>query len=351
MRRQLALIFLSCSLGVAVWGQQQALTVGTATAVAGQTVTGFIDVPAGSDPGTHIPVVIIRGSKPGPTLALVSGAHGTEYASIIALEKLIQELNPAEISGTLIIVPLVNIASFEQKVPHVNPIDGKSMNRFYPGNPNGTQTERASWAVTKQVVEKSDYLIDLHGGDLDESLRPYSYWAPTGNAQQDAVSRAMVLAFGLDTIILSNDRPRDPNAARYLETNASLRGKPSLTAEAGHAGTVELEDVTALSNGCLNVMRYLKMLPGNAPQVQNPVWIERIAEVSSESAGVFYPLVKRGWYVQQGMKIGYVTDLFGKTVWEARAPASGVVLHICAVPSMKKGDGVANIGVVASQAP
>ena len=86
----------------------------------------------------------------------------------------------------------------------------------------------ASWAITKQVVEKSDYLIDLHGGDLDESLRPYSYWAPTDNAQRDGVSRAMVLAFGLDTIILSTDRPRDLNAARYLETNVSLREKPSL---------------------------------------------------------------------------------------------------------------------------
>ena len=74
-------------------------------------------------------------------------------------KKLIPELNPAEISGTVIIVPLVNIASFEQKVPHVNPVDGKSMNRFYPGNPNGTQTERASWAMTKQVVEKFDYLM------------------------------------------------------------------------------------------------------------------------------------------------------------------------------------------------
>jgi uncharacterized protein len=351
MRKQLGLVLLSCAFCVAATAQQPGLSVGTATAVAGQSVAGFIEVPAGSDAGTNIPVVIIRGPRPGPRLALVAGAHGTEYASIIALEELIQELNPAEISGTVIIVPLVNIASFEQKVPHVNPVDGKSMNRFYPGNPNGTQTERAAWAMTKQVVEKSDYLIDLHGGDLDESLRPYSYWAPVGNAQQDAVSRAMVLAFGLDTIILSNDRPRDLNAARYLETNASLHGKPSLTAEAGYAGTVEAEDVMALTNGCRNVMRYLKMLPGDAPPVQNPVWIERIATVSSESAGVFYPMVKRGWYVQEGMKIGYVTDLFGKTVFEARAPSSGVVLYVCAVPSMKKGDTIANIGVVASKAP
>jgi len=64
----------------------------------------------------------------------------------------------------------------------------------------------------------------------------------------------------------------------------------------------------------------------------------------------FYPTVKRGWYVQQGMRIGYVTDLFGKTVWEARAPSSGVVLYVCAVPSMKKGE-TANIGVVAGKSP
>ena len=70
-----------------------------------------------------------------------------------------------------------------------------------------------------------------------------------------------------------------------------------------------------------------------------------------ETAGIFYPPVKRGWYVQQGMKIGYVTDLFGKILWEARAPSSGVVLYVCAVPSMKKGEAVANIGVVAGKAP
>jgi predicted deacylase len=80
---------------VAATAQQPTLTVGTATAVTGQTVTGFIDVSAGSDAGTSIPVAVIRGPNLGPTLALVAGAHGTEYASIIALEKPIQELNPA----------------------------------------------------------------------------------------------------------------------------------------------------------------------------------------------------------------------------------------------------------------
>lgn len=323
------------------------LSVGTATAVPGRKVYGSLDVPAGIDPGTRIDVAVVQGTKPGPVLAVVSGAHGTEYASIVAVAKLIQALDPAVLSGTVILVPLVNVASFEQKVPHVNPVDGKSMNRFYPGKADGTQTERASFLITREVVEKCDHLIDLHGGDLDEDLRPYSYWTKTGNAAQDAISREMVLAFGLDHVIVSTDRPKDPQASRYLENTATTRGKPSITVEAGRAGTVEPEDVAALVDGCLSVLRYLKMLPGTVTPVEHPVWIETIKTATSERTGLFFPLVRRGSYVTEGMKIGYVTDFVGRRIFEASAPASGVVLYICAVPSMKKGDTVANIGVVA----
>jgi predicted deacylase len=322
---------------------------GTAVAARGEKATGTIEVPAASDAALSIPVAVINGAKPGPVLALVAGSHGTEYTSIIALEKLIANLNPAEISGTVIIVPLINIQSFEQKVPHVNPVDKKSMNRFYPGKIDGTQTERASYMITKEVVEKCDHLIDLHGGDTDESLRPYSYWTKTGNEQQDRVSREMVLAFGLDHIIISTERPKDPQASRYLENTATTRGKPSITAEAGHAGTVETDDLNALVNGCLSVMRYLKMLPGPPTTVENPVWIERVVTLASEQTGIFYPLVKRGTYVQQGMKVGYVTDYLGKVIFEARAPVGGIVLYVCAVPSMTKGATIANIGIVAKQ--
>ena len=321
--------------------------VGTASAARGQTALGAIDVPAGSDAALSIPVAVVHGARPGPVLAIVSGAHGTEYASIVAVERLIQRLDAKALSGTVILVPLVNVPSFEQKVPHVNPVDGKSMNRFYPGKADGTQTERASFLITREVVDKCDHLIDLHGGDLDESLRPYSYWTKTGNEKLDAESRALVLAFGLDTIIVSADRPKDPAASRYLENTATTRGKASMTAEAGHAGTVEAEDVDALVNGSLSVMRHLKMLDGEPKPIQSPVWVERIAGVTSDVTGIFTPLVKRGTYVAQGMKIGYVTDYLGRPIFDARAPDAGVVLYIRAVPSMTKGETIANIGVVA----
>jgi predicted deacylase len=320
--------------------------VGTANAARGQTATGSIEVPAGSDAGMSIPIAVAHGARPGPILALLAGAHGTEYASIIALEKLIAEIDAKQLSGTVIIVPLLNVPSFQKIITHLNPTDGKNMNRMYPGRPDGTQTDRASHLITTQVVEQSDHVIDFHGGDLDESLRPYSYWNQTGRAAQDAVSKAMVLAFGLDHIVISPNRPRDPNASVYFENTATTRGKPSIIVEAGHAGTVEDSDVALLVNGTFSVMRQLKMLPGAPAPVENPVWIDHLADVASDQSGIFYPLVKRGAYISAGMKIGYVTDYVGKHLFDARAKEAGVLLYVRAVPTINKGETIASIGVV-----
>ena len=344
----LVVLFVSA---LAAGAEPSVFTVGTASAAEGREATGTINVPAGVDPALRIPVAVFHGAWPGPALALVAGSHGTEYASIIALEQLIGRLDPTELNGTVIVVPLINIPSFEGKVVHVNPVDGKSMNRYYPGKPDGTQSERAAFAITREVVERCDYLIDLHGGDMDENLRPYSYWAKTGNERQDAISRAMVLAFGFDHIIIATDRSKDPNNSRYLETTAAVRGKPAITVEAGRAGRVEAGDVDALVNGCLNVMRQLKILPGTAAPVEHPVWIEKVVTVSSDHSGGFYPKVDRGTSVDAGMRIGLLTDYLGKTIAEPRAPATGVVLYIAALPSMRRGDTIANIGVVAPRPP
>jgi predicted deacylase len=326
------------------------LAVGSAKATEGQRATGFIDVPAGTDAGSRIPVIVINGAKAGPTLALVAGSHGTEYASIVAMAQLARLIDPAQLSGALIIVPLVNPASFLEKVPHLNPVDQKNMNRFYPGKPEGTITERASWAIGQQVVTQCDYLIDLHGGDLDENLRQYTYWANTGNERLDAISKGMVLAFGFDHIVIQRSRantPRPANATSALSRFAEDNGKPAVTAEAGHAGTANAEDVDALIRGCTNVMRHLKMLAGTVKPVEHPLWIGRYTVVSSEHDGIFYPLTVPEAYVHKGAKIGYITNYFGEKLSDVSAPHAGVVLYIASVPSMRKGDNISYIGEIA----
>jgi uncharacterized protein len=325
------------------------VAVGTAAARPGEKVTGFIQVPAGVDAPLDIPVIVVNGSHPGPTLALLAGAHGTEYASIIALMKLAEAADPSTVSGTLIVLPLLNVASFLQKVPHLNPVDGKNMNRLYPGKADGTQTERALWAITKQVLEKCDYLIDFHGGDLDENMRRYSYWPDTGDQRLDASSRGMVLAFGFDHIIIQHNRPNDARTPGVTTATRQAQnlGKPAIAVEAGHAGTTQAEDVDALMAGCWQVMRHLKILPGAVTPVEHPLWVGRYAVVASDRDGVFFPLVVPEAYVKQGTRLGYMTDYFGNKVWDVAAPLSGVVIYVGAVPSMKKGDNVAYIGEIA----
>ena len=322
------------------------LTVGSASAPPGAKATGFIEVPAGSDAALNIPVIVVNGAKPGPVLALIAGAQGTEYAPIIALQKLAQSADPALISGSLVIVPLVNPASFQQKVP-LNPVDGKNMNRYYPGKPDGTETERAAWAIAKQVVEKCDYLIDYHSGDLNGNIRRYSYWTDTGDASRDRITRAMVLAFGLDHIVIR--KPTPPGGPVTVSQHARDLGKAAIIEYAGHSGTTEASDVNALVEGTANVMRYLKMLSGTAKPVEHPLWIGNLSTLIAREDGIFYPLVVPEAFVSQGMTIGYVTDYFGAKIRDIPSPVSGVVLYIGVSPSMKKGDVLGYIGEIAEE--
>jgi len=138
-----------------------------------------------------------------------------------------------------------------------------------------------------------------------------------------------------------------PLPEAHVASNVSTRNQGSR----GHAGTVESDDLALLVNGTLSTMRALKMLPGDPHPIENPVWLDKIVDVTGEQLGIFYPLVKRGAYVEAGMKLGYVTDFFGKVIAEPRAPVAGVILHVNALPTLKKGDNIANIGVVASHAP
>ena len=320
-------------------------SVGTASAGRGQKAYGVIHVPAGSDAGYDIPVAVVHGAKPGPVLAVVSGAHGSEYASIMAVEQMIADADPARIAGTLILVPIVNVNSFDKITPHVNPTDNKSMNRYYPGTMSGTQTDRASYVITGDVIDKCDHLIDLHGGDLDENLRPYSYWTVTGHAAQDEFSKQMVLAFGLDHIIIADDRPKDPNASRYLENTASVRGKASFAAEAGRSGPVDPKDVALLATGVKRVMAQLKMTTDTFPAPPKPTWVTTVT-VTAERNGVFWPAVDRDAHVTKGARIGSITDYLHRPLQDITAPADGIVMFVRALPTLHKGDTLVSLGVI-----
>jgi uncharacterized protein len=315
--------------------QMSSFTVGSATALPGTTAYGAISVPAGVDSALQIPVAVIRGSRPGPVVAFVAGSHGTEYTSIIAMQRLIGRIAPRALAGTVIVAPLLNVASFESMTPHVNPVDRKGMNAGYPGDANGTQTARALAAVTEQIVARADVIVDLHGGDLDEDLRPYSYWFRGGRPAQDSAGLALALAFGLDHIIVTDVDPSTPAAGRSLSGQALVRGKTVLVAEAGRSGIVAPVDVTSLVEGSLNVLGQLRMIDRPVRRVAHPVWLAGAgARVAADSAGVFAAVVARDVMVKRGQLVGRTTDFLGRPTGEIRAPIDGLVTFIRGVPSM-----------------
>src|SRR5687767_730325 len=209
---------------------QQPFTVGPVTAAAGTIASGELTVaPRAGDQGTTIPISVINGARPGPVLALTAGVHGQEYTSILALQRLLKTADAKAITGTLILVHVANMPSFLARTIYYSPADGKNLNRVFPGKADGTLSERIAHAITQEVIARATHVIDLHCGDGNESLRPYSYWIATGKPDVAEAGRRMALAFGMDHIVIDRERPLEAAASVYLSNTAITRGKPALT--------------------------------------------------------------------------------------------------------------------------
>jgi predicted deacylase len=163
----------------------------------------------------------------------------------------------------------------------------------------------------------------------------------------DSVEHSMLRAFGSNYIIKYAAPNLSPQTARLLATQAVARGKPTITVEAGRAGTYTAEDIRSLMDGTLNVMGQLQMLNRAAPLLESPVYLERTLDINSEASGTFIPLTHHGEYVARGMRVGYVTDAYGRVIFNAIAPESGVVLYLIAVPTVVKGTSLVFLGIPA----
>jgi predicted deacylase len=325
---------------------QRPFAVGTITASPGERSSGFLTVPAAADSGTRIPVTIINGAQRGPVLALVAGTHGSEVAPIIALHRLRVGMQPQELRGTLILVHVANLPSYLKRTIYYSPIDAKNLNRVYPGDPKGTTSQRIADVITREVIERSDYLVDMHAGDGNESLRTYTYWNKLGvDERVDSIGREMALAWGHDHIVVDTERPRDPRASVYTQNTAHTRGKPAITTETGFLGVPDDAMIDRNVEGAMRLMRYLRMLPGPVQFVDRPIWLKTTRVLTSPQTGMWHPLVERGHSVAEGTVVGYVTDLFGENRREVRAPFAGVVLYVVATPAMSENEPVAMIGM------
>jgi predicted deacylase len=341
--RGVPILALLLGAAVAAGAQDTPLQVGEVTARPGEKASGYLVVPDGVDPGVRIPVTVVRGTKPGPVLALVAGTHGYEYPPILALQRVRARIDPKALAGSAILVHFANPATFYGRRIYYSP-DGKNLNRVYPGRADGTLSERIAFAITSQVIAPATHLVDLHCGDGNESLRPYAYWQVTGDARLDEAGKQMVLAFGLDHVVIDRERPADPERTLYTSNTAVRRGKPAITVESGGMGSTDEASVARLEAGVLSVMAHLGMLEAPSVRVEHPLWIDRAEVVTSPATGVWRPVVDQKDNVAAGALLGRIADPFGNVTHEVRAPFAGEVLYVLGTPPITEGEPLAFVG-------
>jgi len=338
-----SIAFLLAAPGLLQAQESSLAVVGSVEAAPGEKRSGFIEIPNGVDEGTRIPVTVVRGAKPGPTLALIAGTHGYEYPPILALQRVRAGLDAGDLSGTVILIHVANVPSFLGRTIYYSPVDGKNLNRSYPGDPTGTVSERIAHAITTEVIAQADYVVDMHGGDGNEALRPYTYWTVTGNPELDEASRQMALVFGLDHIVIDNARPDRSGPSVYTDMTALKRGKPAITTETGGLGSVADTWVDLAERGVWNLLRHLEMVDGAVEQMAAVVWLERYEVVTSPATGMFRAAVREGYSVAEGGLLGTVTDLFGDETREVKAPFAGVVNYVLGTPPVSEGEPLAMV--------
>jgi uncharacterized protein len=288
------------------------------------------------------PYTVVRGAQDGPRLALISGVHPAEYPAIEANIRFTRTIDPAQLRGTVVSLPLIDVPAFLPRTPFVSPIDGKNPNRFFPGTPDGTFTDVMDDAIFRAVIAPADALVDLHGGDMVEALEPFSIYGVTDNPELDNRSIAMCRAFGLPYLVAS--RPQPGLAGTTVHAAAAL-GIPGVIAEAGSSGLLTEPEVQMLVDGLGNVLRHLGMLEGAVIQ-HNPVEIQRFTWLRSPDEGMWYPSVKIGEQVKEGQNIGRIGNLYGDTLAEITAPHDGVILFITSAPAMPKDGLIISVGGV-----
>jgi uncharacterized protein len=305
----------------------------------GERTHGIVPVP-GVKPPWELPVFVIRGAKEGPTLAVTAGIHAAEYPGIAAAIQTGLTLDPQSLRGTVIIVSPVNTPGFYERTMYTNPRDGKNINRVFPGRADGAPSERVAHFLIEELFTGADAYLDLHGGDMIESLIPFSVYQLTGNEKVDATSAGLAEALDLDYILAV---PSGSLQGSSYAAAAAL-GMPALIAEAGQQGIYDSAAQARHLRGLANVMIRLGMTEGTEQRYGIPKRLARFAWLYADAQGLFYPSVAVGDLVSAGQVVGEVRDLFGETVQALHAEVSGPVLFLVTALAVSKGNPLMGIG-------
>ncbi len=290
-----------------------------------------------------IPLILMNGDKPGPRLGLFAGIHADEYNGIEALRRVTLNIDPQELSGSMIMVPVANLMSFQAR-DRISHIDYKNLNRVFPGDPDGSVTDRLAYKLLSEIVSQVDYLIDIHDGGAVLKLSPYAmYYKIGGEVQKRSGGLAQVFGSGL---VWENSEEWIAGG-KFLRglslIEAARKGVPNITVEAGGSGVITEEHVKVLYRGVVNVMKHLGMIKGVPEPAESQELIVEGRWVTPTRGGLLYP-IELGSRVAKGDVLARIENLFFEEVERLTAPIEGIVFGVRSQPAINTGEWAVLIG-------
>lgn len=271
-------------------------------------------------PNAHaIECLCVCGVKPGKTMVVTAGVHGCEYVGIQTVRALIRELNPDVMTGNVVLLPLANRYSFYVGMKAVIPEDGVNLNRAFPGNPDSSLGFRVAYALEEALYPAADFLVDLHSGDCNESLRPLVFFPEAGTEEVNCISREAAKSLTLRYRVRST-------AKNGLYSWAVQRKVPAILIERGGQGLWSQAEVDACKADIYALMGHLGIIDGGQEN-QTQQEIVEVNYVEADADGFWYPLAAADQAICMGEVLGYLESLTGEMIQEVRAKFDGIVLY------------------------
>jgi N-alpha-acetyl-L-2,4-diaminobutyrate deacetylase len=288
---------------------------------------GFLKLPYSRDDSAWgavmIPITVIQRGQ-GPTALLTGGNHGDEYEGPVALSKLAQRLDAADVSGRIIILPFMNTPAFHAG-RRTSPIDKGNLNRSFPGKPDGSVTEKIADYFNRTLLPLADIVLDIHSGGRTLDFLPFAACHVLPDKQQQARCEAGMRAFNAPYSM----RMLELDAGAMYDTAAERQGKVFVTTELGGGGSSTARTVAIAERGVRNLLVHAGILQGEV-QLNESVLLDMPDAdcfIASEHDGLLEMCRDLGDSVRQGEVIARVYDATrsGAAPVEYRAARSGLL--------------------------
>ena len=296
-----------------------------------------------------IPFLLLKGAKDGPFFWINGAVHGAELNGSVAAWELFQELDPAQVKGTLAVTPVANALGFQRR-DKISDLDFQDMDTSFPGKPNGTFTERIAYAIYSQIKEHAHYVLNFHTMGPQLSAIPYTVSKDVPSADTSVVKKSheLALAYGeevncfLDLAHAFGELPGVTQGS--LDITCIMNGIPAFMAEMGGGGRIERSNVERAKQGVCNVMTYLGMLDRPSPEPFKRRIITSRTFTRCDSAGMYVPLTHPGDVMGGGGTQGYV-HYFGDTKEECTLDYADIFfIGVRYNPVVNTGDPLSFIG-------